>query len=784
MSPRHDPHEHEADRVADVVARGGSVASWSFCAASVSSGPPVQRQEKPKSDEEKKKEALTKAGEAALETPAGKALKEKVLADPVVKAVSETIASPGGLAAIGIGVAGLAVAGQPLPVQPPAIKLDRIVPGLSAEVTWKGPVAAPTQVGLVLTFKEQGPKAGPKKSETDRQREENAKLAAADAAFRRGMTYAPGTKEAAEQQADEEAIKRYVTSRIGALPGFGSPLIPLRPGPQQRSEGTKAEEKKKPEDAPVQRSATATAKDSAASYDTSVVDAVVARPGDPIEAPVRGYMERRFGYDFSAVRVHHDPESAGSALALDAEAYTTGRHIVFAPGRYDPSSTRGRRLIAHELAHVVQQSASSASPRGAAPLIRRKVIIAGTEMTAKERETFLRGRKWANAAIARAVLDDMAAAKDPFDFSDTAELTTEVVKRTSTSLHMQDSQDPVPGDKSTAFGYPFSGAAALYGPRVNYAARDLWKPAPPDNYAVRTDKVRNKRLVGLPRNQRHTVYGDMGYDYHWVLTDKGKNDCHSAVALMFTRQSPHQRALVHCDYLISLVNFLSLADAVGKHEFNKRIAAWGADKIVLRSLLFTDLEPIVRRAITGGTTLVPGIKSTQAVSPSSQADLVIGDHVMFFNHLGYDLINKNIGNAWRLENAVLVARPPKGADIFLGHGSGRKTDAQMRAKLAEEFNDVARQALGLTARAESKDKKTAAAANAELARRFPDVKRVGADWRIVGVAPLAKDMGCTVQVDEKLRTVKADEIPGLKNPCKPARLYEVRRPIESAKGKP
>jgi hypothetical protein len=122
--------------------------------------------------------------------------------------------------------------------------------------------------------------------------------------------------------------------------------------------------------------------------------------------------------------------------------------------------------------------------------------------------------------------------------------------------------------------------------------------------------------------------------------------------------------------------------------------------------------------------------------------------------------------------------------VFLGHGSGRKTAAEMRAKLAEEFNDVARLTLSFTGRASSKDSKTATAATAELARRFPDVKLVGGEWRIVGVAPLARDMGCTVQVNEKLRLIKPDEVVGLRNPCHLTQLYSVRRPIESAKGRP
>jgi len=66
-------------------------------------------------------------------------------------------------------------------------------------------------------------------------------------------------------------------------------------------------------------------------------------------------MEPRFGHDFSHVRVHADEQAAESARAVNALAYTVGRDIVFGRGRYAPGSTEGRRLLAHEMAHVVQQ---------------------------------------------------------------------------------------------------------------------------------------------------------------------------------------------------------------------------------------------------------------------------------------------------------------------------------------------------------------------------------------------------------------------------------------------
>ena len=81
----------------------------------------------------------------------------------------------------------------------------------------------------------------------------------------------------------------------------------------------------------------------------------LARPGTPLEPAVRRDMESALGHDFGDVRVHTDAAAATSARAVQAQAYTVGSHVVFGEGRYQPGTTEGRRTLAHELTHVVQQ---------------------------------------------------------------------------------------------------------------------------------------------------------------------------------------------------------------------------------------------------------------------------------------------------------------------------------------------------------------------------------------------------------------------------------------------
>jgi hypothetical protein len=93
----------------------------------------------------------------------------------------------------------------------------------------------------------------------------------------------------------------------------------------------------------------------------AAVREAIRSPGHALDAVTRAFMEPRFGYDFGSVRVHGDARAARSAEAVNARAYAFGNDIVFAPGEYAPGTAQGRALIAHELAHVVQQRGSPGS---------------------------------------------------------------------------------------------------------------------------------------------------------------------------------------------------------------------------------------------------------------------------------------------------------------------------------------------------------------------------------------------------------------------------------------
>jgi len=94
-----------------------------------------------------------------------------------------------------------------------------------------------------------------------------------------------------------------------------------------------------------------------------VVHEVLSSPGQPLDPATRTFMEPRFGHDFSQVRVHTGVAAERSARDVNANAYTVGHDMVFGAGGFAPGTHEGRRLLAHELTHVVQQSKGSRRPQ-------------------------------------------------------------------------------------------------------------------------------------------------------------------------------------------------------------------------------------------------------------------------------------------------------------------------------------------------------------------------------------------------------------------------------------
>ncbi len=214
--------------------------------------------------------------------------------------------------------------------------------------------------------------------------------------------------DAFEQEADRvaERVMRMKDSDA-ALPSHSSQTI----GALQRKcscggegECAACAEKKEGE---LQRSVAATAPTTSRSNVEAppAVNQVLSSPGQSLDRTTRDFMESRFGHDFGGVRVHADSRAAESARAVSALAYTVGKNIVFNRGEYSPGTQGGRRLLAHELTHVVQQGAGGLA-------IQREDTPFDVEGTAAEIETLVFSAAEDGEHQALVKLDAIADTKD------------------------------------------------------------------------------------------------------------------------------------------------------------------------------------------------------------------------------------------------------------------------------------------------------------------------------------------------------------------------------------
>lgn len=166
-----------------------------------------------------------------------------------------------------------------------------------------------------------------------------------------------------------------------------------------------------------------------------VVHEALRMPGQPLDTETRAFMEPRFGHDFSRVRVHTDAVAADSARAIGARAYTVGPDIAFGAGEYAPRGRAGKRLLAHELAHVVQQGATAdRTPAARAGRSRQTVRRYHHEDCA---EDDLRSRIWPADGMASQMVDKAVSVMgDPAKLADPTvqELLKKYFKTTTPNL--------------------------------------------------------------------------------------------------------------------------------------------------------------------------------------------------------------------------------------------------------------------------------------------------------------------------------------------------------------
>jgi hypothetical protein len=145
-----------------------------------------------------------------------------------------------------------------------------------------------------------------------------------------------------QRQPEEEERKEEDQVQAKPIAEQISPLIQREPEEEKKEEGLQAKEK-------------ASRLGEVSSGFESRINSIKGG-GQPLSQSTRAFFEPRFGYNFGDVRVHADSESAKAARSLNARAFTVGRNIAFGAGQHSSEAPEGKRLLAHELTHVVQQS--------------------------------------------------------------------------------------------------------------------------------------------------------------------------------------------------------------------------------------------------------------------------------------------------------------------------------------------------------------------------------------------------------------------------------------------
>ncbi len=374
-----DQYEKEADQIADAVVSGNFISK----SISITSTRSLQRlkREPEKSKKDKLKEVLEKLVKAALKTSQFRQILDQLKNDTPYKDVKEFAGTSTGALSIGTLTAGagaivataLVNASEDLPMQIPEIPLSG---GHSVKFTITGPLDEPNNLFISYKFTANSSTSSPETSaETKKINADINRLYRQDQYNRAHMHIISNSPETLT----EKAARLYWNSnmdRFGRRPiqitfpfiddkkpkselqlTQPKPSFGYKPRKPLIGESFKftlpSERKKREKDITLQRK-----RNNAGTFDSipPIVYDVISSAGQPLDNRTRSYMEARFGYDFSQVRVHTNKKAAESARAVNARAYTVGRDIVFGKGQYTPGSDEGKRLVAHELVHVGQQT--------------------------------------------------------------------------------------------------------------------------------------------------------------------------------------------------------------------------------------------------------------------------------------------------------------------------------------------------------------------------------------------------------------------------------------------
>lgn len=323
--------------------------------------------------------------------------------------------------------------------------------------------------------------------------------------------------------------------------------------------------------------------------------------------------------------------------------------------------------------------------------------------------------------------------KRELGYGSTTLLAQDVRQRVLIALYMRATQQGTIVDKAVAkgFSYPDREGDGTKGTpaQVNKDARAYWGP----------------RKGGKD-------------DYYFELSETGRSNGYKAITSLFTPQvDPKDRTLIHCDYLVSLIEYRAWAETIGIEAFNKNVG-YGNIPLVLKFDGFAELSKEIKVSDDKQATAMHPLEK---VTLTSESDLVVGDHVVFYNHPTYDALTKGDPDVWKLENAIVVGTS-KGSLLFQGHGYPTPVPKGMlMAAMCAKYNLHVDRALSLIKTEKSaKGKAAKDAANATRIAKYPNVvKKPSGDWEVVGRSSV------TDRIESRdLGYLTPETAPGLRHP--------------------
>ena len=346
--------------------------------------------------------------------------------------------------------------------------------------------------------------------------------------------------------------------------------------------------------------------------------------------------------------------------------------------------------------------------------------------------------------VVREAIGELDADPDQLAFPDIDALAGNIRQRVLVSHYMRTSQGSSPYMK--AFSYPNrSGDNTVgVGPKVNDAAKGYWG----------------------------SMQGDSKGVYWFDLKPTAKGHAYEALLSLFHETSrPAERTLIHCDYLVSVIEFRAYAENLGHDRFNALVAS-GALPMRLKYDGFSDLvsKPL---PAAGGPSAAAGRQPPLKMVPVAREDfIIVCEHVVFYNHETYDLLNQGPREVWRLENAIVIDKT-QGELHYQGHGYfAPVTKDVLRGKILHYYNLNVAAAKRLVSQA-SGTGKAAADARDSLRVRHNVSEGPAGHWHVSGLSQICPGHS----VMRELKPLTEAEAPALKSPCD--QQIWVRRPIEN-----